>query len=293
MSTLEDAVKEYLDKGILSGKAYSDLIRNEIKEEVEKMDTKPFLATIIVGEDEGSKIYVSFKEKACNNVGIGNTVFRLPTDSTQEEVLNKITELNNDPSVDGILLQLPLPGHLKETDATMTISPEKDADGLHYINAGKLNVGMESVLPCTPAGIMEMLVRSGVEFKGKNAVVIGRSNLVGKPIFRLLEQKHCTVTVCHSRTQNLPEIARNADILVAAIGRAQFVKGDMVKEGAIVVDVGMNRLDTGKVVGDVDFNAVKEKASLITPVPGGVGPMTITMLLQNTLKAHKKKHGLE
>ncbi|MHA2090109.1 MAG: bifunctional methylenetetrahydrofolate dehydrogenase/methenyltetrahydrofolate cyclohydrolase FolD [Candidatus Kariarchaeaceae archaeon] len=289
MSDNPKSVQEYLNEGLLSGKAYSDLIREEMRQEVIMLEQKPFLATIIVGDDPASKIYVNFKEKACNNVGIGNTIFRLPAESTQEEVQNKIRELNNDPSVDGILLQLPLPDQLNETDATMTIAPEKDVDGLHYVNAGKLQVGMEGFVPCTPAGIMQMLERSGVEFKGKNAVVIGRSNLVGRPMVRLLESKHCTVTVCHSRTVDLPSIIQKADILVAAVGRAHLVKGDMVKEGSIVVDVGMNRLD-GKLVGDVEFDSVKPRVKLITPVPGGVGPMTITMLLWNTLKSFKIKH---
>ncbi len=279
-------IQDYLDSGIISGKAYSELIRNEIKEEISKLDPKPFLATIIVGEDPASEIYVKFKEKACNQVGIGNEIFKLPANITQIDLLSHINKLNQDPNVDGILLQLPLSSHLNEVEATMTISSDKDVDGLHYVNVGKLQLGMDGFVPCTPNGIIYMLEKSNVKLKGKYAVIIGRSNLVGKPMIRLLESRHATVTVCHSRTINLTEITQKADIIIAAVGKANILTADMVKDGVVVIDVGMNRID-GKLVGDVDFEKVKKKASLITPVPGGVGPMTISMLLWNTLKAFK------
>jgi methylenetetrahydrofolate dehydrogenase (NADP+)/methenyltetrahydrofolate cyclohydrolase len=250
------------------------------------MDGKPFLATILVGDDPASQSYVSFKEKACKEVGMANVIFRLDKTISQEELIKKITELNEDNSVNGILLQLPLPDHLNEKDALLKISPDKDVDGLHYINVGRLHAGFDGFIPCTPYGIMHMLKRSNVDLKGAEVVVVGRSNLVGKPIARLLEMEHATVTICHSRTRDLGEVTKRADIIIAAVGRARIIKKDMVKKGAVVIDVGTNRVD-GKLVGDVDFENVKEVASLITPVPGGVGPMTITMLLWNTMKAFK------
>jgi methylenetetrahydrofolate dehydrogenase (NADP+)/methenyltetrahydrofolate cyclohydrolase len=274
------------ENNIIDGRKVASEIRAEIKEELNKMDGKPFLATILVGDDPASQSYVSFKEKACKEVGMANVIFRLDKTISQEELIKKITELNEDNSVNGILLQLPLPDHLNEKDALLKISPDKDVDGLHYINVGRLHAGFDGFIPCTPYGIMHMLKRSNVDLKGAEVVVVGRSNLVGKPIARLLEMEHATVTICHSRTRDLGEVTKRADIIIAAVGRARIIKKDMVKKGAVVIDVGTNRVD-GKLVGDVDFENVKEVASLITPVPGGVGPMTITMLLWNTMKAFK------
>lgn len=274
------------ESNIIDGREVASAIRSEIKEKLGNMEGKPFLATILVGDDPASQSYVSFKEKACHEVGMANVIYRLDKSISQEALIAKITELNEDKSVNGILLQLPLPDHLVEKEALLKISPDKDVDGLHYINVGRLHAGFEGFVPCTPFGIMKMLERSNVELKGADVVVVGRSNLVGKPIARLLEMKHATVTICHSRTKNLGEVTKRADIIIAAVGRASIIKRDMVKPGAVVIDVGTNRVD-GKLVGDVDFENVKDVARLITPVPGGVGPMTITMLLWNTMKAFK------
>ncbi len=274
------------ESNIIDGRQVASAIRAEIKEELSKLQGKPFLATILVGDDPASQSYVSFKEKACSEVGMANVIFRLDKTISQELLIEKITELNEDKSVNGILLQLPLPEHLIEKEALLKISPDKDVDGLHYINVGRLHAGFDGFVPCTPFGIMHMLKRSNVELKGADVVVVGRSNLVGKPIARLLEMEHATVTICHSRTRNLGEVTKRADIIIAAVGRAGIIKKDMVKDGAVVIDVGTNRVD-GKLVGDVDFENVKDVARLITPVPGGVGPMTITMLLWNTMKAFK------
>lgn len=274
------------ESNIIDGRQVASAIRAEIKEELSKLEGKPFLATILVGDDPASQSYVSFKEKACAEVGMANVIFRLDKTISQEQLIKKITELNEDKSVNGILLQLPLPDHFIEKEALLKISPDKDVDGLHYINVGRLHAGFDGFVPCTPFGIMHMLKRSNVELKGADVVVVGRSNLVGKPIARLLEMEHATVTICHSRTRNLGEVTKRADIIIAAVGRAGIIKKDMVKDGAVVIDVGTNRVD-GKLVGDVDFENVKDVARLITPVPGGVGPMTITMLLWNTMKAFK------
>ncbi|OLS23450.1 MAG: Bifunctional protein FolD protein [Candidatus Heimdallarchaeota archaeon LC_2] len=275
-----------IDNNIIDGKKIASAIRAEIKDKLSRMDGKPFLATILIGDDPASQSYVSYKEKACHEVGMANVIYRLDNSTTQKELINKINELNEDNSVNGILLQLPLPDHFNENEALLKISPDKDVDGLHYINVGRLHAGFDGFVPCTPFGIMHMLKRSNVQLKGADAVVVGRSNLVGKPIARLLEMEHATVTICHSRTKDLGAITKRADIIIAAVGRAAIIKKDMVKEGAVVIDVGTNRVD-GKLVGDVDFENVKEVAGLITPVPGGVGPMTITMLLWNTMKAFK------
>ncbi|MCY3412318.1 MAG: bifunctional methylenetetrahydrofolate dehydrogenase/methenyltetrahydrofolate cyclohydrolase FolD [Candidatus Heimdallarchaeota archaeon] len=282
-----------LKEGIIDGKAIGNEIRYKMKQEIEEKNLKPYLVTILVGDDPASHTYVSFKEKACNAIGIKNDVFRMPKETSEEELFSKIDELNNNQEVDGILLQLPLPDHLKEQDATMRISPDKDVDGLHYVSAGKLWVGMPTFRSCTPNGCMELLKRANVPLKGANAVVIGRSNLVGRPMVRMLETEHATVTLCHSRTRDLGEITRRADIIVAAAGRINLITEDMVSEGTVVIDVGTNRNEEGKLVGDVDYENVKNKTKLITPVPGGVGPMTITMLLANTLISYKRKVGLD
>lgn len=290
-ATIDTKLKE----GIIDGTNIGKEMRAKMKMEIEEKGLKPYLVTLLVGENEASKVYVNFKEKACNAIGIKNNVFRMSKDTIEEELFSKIDELNSNPEVDGILLQLPLPAHLKEQDATMRIDPSKDVDGLHYVSAGKLWVGMPTFISCTPAGIMVMLKRADVVFKGANAIVIGRSNLVGRPMVRLLETEHATVTLCHSRTKNLGEITRRADIIVAATGWENLITADMVDPAmnTIIVDVGMNRNSEGKLVGDVDFENVKDRVRLITPVPGGVGPMTITMLLSNTILSYKRKMNLE
>lgn len=282
-----------LAEGIIDGKAIGNEIRAKMKLEIKEKNLKPYLVTVLVGDDPASHVYVNFKEKACNAIGIKNDVFRMPKETSEEELFNKIDELNKNVEVDGILLQLPLPNHLKEQDATMRIDPKKDVDGLHYVNQGKLWVGMPTFKSCTPNGCIELLKRANVEMKGANAVVIGRSNLVGRPMVRMLESENATVTLCHSRTKDLSSITRRADIIIAAAGRINLITEDMVSEGAVVIDVGTNRRDDGKLVGDVDFENVKKKTKLISPVPGGVGPMTITMLLANTLLSYKRKVGLE
>lgn len=274
---------------IIDGKAISAQIREEIAEKVklynEKTGLRPGLAVIIVGENPASQVYVRNKKKACEQVGFNSWVYEMPESTTQDELNALIDKLNGDPGVHGILVQLPLPKHLDEEEVILRIKPEKDVDAFHPYNVGRITIGDPQFLPCTPAGIMELLKRSNIEISGKECVVIGRSNIVGKPMALLLLAENGTVTVCHSKTKDLKEVCRRADILVVAIGRADFVTADMVKEGAVVIDVGMNRNAEGKLTGDVDFASVSEVASYITPVPGGVGPMTITMLLQNTLTA--------
>ena len=274
---------------LIDGKATSAAIREEIKTEVKQFQAEngfvPGLAVIIVGEDPASQVYVRNKARACEEVGFYSEVYRLPEGTTQEELLSLIDQLNADEKIHGILVQLPLPKHLNETELLLRISPAKDVDAFHPYNVGQLTIGNPTFLPCTPAGVMELLRRYGVDPAGKQCVVVGRSNIVGKPMALLLLAANGTVTVCHSRTPDLAAKTREADILVVAIGRAKFVGADMVKEGAVVIDVGMDRDENGKLCGDVDFDAVAPKCSYITPVPGGVGPMTITMLLQNTLKS--------
>lgn len=275
---------------IIDGKAVSASVRERIKEEVEslKKDGKETgLAVIIVGNDPASKVYVNNKKKGCAEVGINSYEYALPEETTTEELLELINKLNGDSRVDGILCQLPLPKHIDEKTVINSITPSKDVDAFHPVNTGHIMIGDYSFLPCTPAGIIEMLKFYNIEICGKECVVIGRSNIVGKPMAMLLLHNSGTVTVCHSKTQNLAEVCRRADILVAAVGKANFVTADMVKDGAVVIDVGMNRNSEGKLCGDVDFEGVKNKCSFITPVPGGVGPMTITMLLNNTLTASK------
>ena len=279
---------------IIDGKVISASVKERVKAEVSALKEKGItvgLAVIIVGEDPASKVYVSNKKKACENLGIISEEYALPENTTNEELLALIEELNNKPSINGILCQLPLPRHLDEKLIINSIDPEKDVDAFHPFNVGKIMIGDFYFLPCTPAGVMEMLKYENIEVEGKTCVVIGRSNIVGKPMNMLLLHQNGTVTVCHSKTKNLKEICRNADILVAAVGRPKFVTEDMVKKGAVVIDVGINRVD-GKLCGDVDFDNVKNKVSAITPVPGGVGPMTIAMLMQNTLTAAKKQNNL-
>ena len=278
----------------MDGKMVSAKVRGSILEEVNGLKDKgvrPGLAVIIVGEDPASKVYVRNKERACEECGFYSEKYALPEETTQEELLGLIDELNHNPRIDGILCQLPVPKHINEQAIIDAISPEKDVDAFHPINVGKIMVGNFDFLPCTPAGVMQLLEEYDIDPNGKNCVVIGRSNIVGKPMAMLLLHKNGTVTICHSRTKNLKEVCAQADILVAAVGKADFVTADMVKEGAVVIDVGMNRKD-GKLCGDVAFDEVNEKASYLTPVPGGVGPMTITMLMKITLKAAKLHHGI-
>ncbi|MBE6548126.1 MAG: bifunctional methylenetetrahydrofolate dehydrogenase/methenyltetrahydrofolate cyclohydrolase FolD [Ruminococcaceae bacterium] len=274
---------------IIDGKAISAQIRAEISEETAKFKSKrgyaPGLAVIIVGQDPASQVYVRNKKRACEEVGFYSESYELDEATTQNELLALIDRLNADENIHGILVQLPLPKHLDETSVLLRIKPEKDVDAFHPYNVGKIMIGDYNFLPCTPAGVMALIKRSGIEVAGKDCVVIGRSNIVGKPMAMLLLHANGTVTICHSRTKNLKEICAKADILVAGVGRANFVGADMVKEGAVVIDVGINRLPDGKLCGDVNFSEVEPKASYITPVPGGVGPMTITMLMQNTLTA--------
>ena len=274
---------------IIDGKAISAAVRGEIKENTQALIAKtgvtPGLAVIIVGEDPASQVYVRNKRRACEEVGFYSEAYELPAETTQAELETLLDKLNADPRIHGILVQLPLPSHLDENAVLLRIDPKKDVDAFHPYNVGRIMIGDYAFLPCTPAGVMELLRRTGIDCAGKSCVVVGRSNIVGKPQAMLLLQANGTVTVCHSRTKDLAAITREADILVVAIGRADFITGDMVKEGAVVIDVGMNRRADGKLTGDVDFATVAPKASHITPVPGGVGPMTITMLMQNTLTA--------
>lgn len=279
---------------LLDGKIMAAELEAELKVRVDKLiavGTTPGLTVILVGDDPASQTYVANKEKACARLGIHSTTLRMPGDTTQETLEKAICEANADPAVHGILVQLPLPAHLDSDRALSLILPEKDVDGFHDINAGRLSRGMECVVACTPKGALHMLKKAGISISGKEAVVVGRSNIVGKPMALLLLQENATVTICHSRTADLAEHTRRADILVAAIGKPRFIKADMVKEGAVVVDVGINRVD-GKLCGDVDFEPVAQKASWITPVPGGVGKMTIAMLMDNTVAAAEKASNL-
>ena len=274
---------------IIDGKRISAEIRAAIAEQTSAFKSErgyaPGLAVIIVGEDPASQVYVRNKKRACEEVGFYSESYELPADTAQDELLSLIDRLNADENIHGILCQLPLPKHLDETAVLLRIKPEKDVDAFHPYNVGKIMIGDYNFLPCTPAGVMALIERSGIEVAGKSCVVIGRSNIVGKPMAMLLLHANGTVTICHSKTKNLKEICADADILVAGIGKANFVTADMVKDGAVIIDVGINRLDNGKLCGDVNFSEVEPKVSYITPVPGGVGPMTITMLMQNTLTA--------
>ena len=281
---------------IIDGKAVSKTVRKRVAAETEELKKKgvtPGLAVIIVGEDPASQVYVRNKEKACEEVGFYSEKFALPENTTQKELNALVRKLNARKDINGILCQLPLPKHLDDKEVINLIDPIKDVDAFHPVNVGSIMIGDYHFLPCTPAGVMELIHSTGVDICGKKAVVIGRSNIVGKPMAMLLLHENATVEITHSRTQNLSEITAGADILVAAIGKAKFVTADMVKEGAVVIDVGMNRDENGKLCGDVDFEAVKDKCSYITPVPGGVGPMTISMLMQNTLTAAKIQNGIK
>lgn len=271
----------------IDGKALAAQVKAQVREEAAKLPRRPGLAVILVGDDPASKVYVNGKEKDCGECGIVSFSHKLPADTTQEALLDLIRQLNADPAVDGILCQLPLPGHLDEDAVINAIVPDKDVDCFHPFNVGRMSIGQPVFLPCTPAGVMEMLRAYDVPIRGRRCVVLGRSNIVGKPMAMLLTQADGTVTVCHSRTEDLASITRQADILVSAIGRAGFVTADMVKDGAVVIDVAMNRNAEGKLCGDVDFAAVEAKASYITPVPGGVGPMTRALLMRNILTAAK------
>lgn len=279
---------------IIDGKLVSNTIREEIRDEVSSLKTEfgitPGLAVVFVGDDPASAVYVRNKHKACLDVGIESYVITMPADTAEEVLLNKIDELNADNRVNGILVQLPLPEHICESNIINRISPEKDVDAFHPVNVGKILIGNYDFLPCTPAGIMDLLDFYNINVEGMECVVLGRSNIVGKPMSLLLLGKNGTVTICHSRTMDLAKITKRADILVVAVGKAEFITADMVKPGAVVIDVGINRLKSGKLVGDVKFDEVSLIASAITPVPGGVGPMTITTLLKNTLIAAKKQN---
>ena len=282
---------------IISGKVVSAEVREKIKQEtkalIESAGIHPGLAVILVGNDPASQVYVRNKQLACEELGFNPFEYKLSENTTQEQLLDLINVLNKDPKVHGILVQLPLPDHLDEQSVLYSIAPEKDVDAFHPLNVGKIMIGSYSFLPCTPAGVMELIDWAGIEVSGKNCVVVGRSNIVGKPMAMLLLQRSVTVTICHSKTKNLKEVCAEADILVVAIGKPKFITGDMVKEGAVVIDVGINRDENNKLCGDVDYESVEPKAGWITPVPGGVGPMTITMLMKNTLRAAKLQNGIE
>lgn len=280
---------------ILDGKAVSASVKEQVANETAALKEKgitPGLAVVIVGDDPASHVYVNNKKKACAQVGFHSEEYALPAQTTQEELLALVETLNKKPDINGILVQLPLPPHLDEKTVIEAIDPKKDVDAFHASNVGKIMIGDYHFLPCTPAGVMELLKSEKIDVCSKNCVVIGRSNIVGKPMAMLLLHQNGTVTICHSRTKNLKEVCSQADILVAAVGIAKFVKGDMVKEGAVVIDVGMDRDENGKLCGDVDFAQVEPKASYITPVPGGVGPMTIAMLMKNTLMAARLQNGM-
>ncbi|RWR15084.1 bifunctional methylenetetrahydrofolate dehydrogenase/methenyltetrahydrofolate cyclohydrolase FolD [Siminovitchia fortis] len=277
---------------LIDGKKISQEIRKGLEKEVAELTAKgmkPGLAVILVGDNPASRTYVTSKQKSCRAIGMESVLIEYPADVSEKELLDKITELNADDSIHGILVQLPIPPHISETKVIETISPEKDVDGFHPINIGKMMTGQDTFLPCTPFGVMEMLKYIGINPEGKHAVIIGRSNIVGKPMGQLLLNENATVTYCHSRTSDLQSFTKQADILVAAVGRAKMVKAEHIKQGAVIIDVGMNKDEHGKLCGDVDFEDVKDKAAYLTPVPGGVGPMTITMLLYNTVKSAQNR----
>lgn len=280
---------------IIDGKAVSAKVKEQVRKEAEALKNKGIeigLAVVIVGNNSASRVYVNNKKKACEEVGFNSYEYALPEETTEAELLELVEKLNSDDKVNGILVQLPLPKQINENAIINAIRPDKDVDAFHPENVGHIMIGDFSFLPCTPAGVMELIAETGVDVCGKNCVVIGRSNIVGKPMAMLLLHKNGTVTICHSRTKNLAEICSKADILVAAVGKAKFVTPDMIKEGAVVIDVGMNRDENGKLCGDVDYAACFDKAGYITPVPGGVGPMTIAMLMRNTLTAAKMKNNI-
>lgn len=275
---------------IIDGKELAKEIRMKLKEKVEKEGLKPNLAVILCGDDEASKVYVRNKSRACEEVGIQFKEYKLPASTKQEELIELIDKLNNDNDIDGILLQSPLPKGLDIQEAFNKILETKDVDGFNPYNIGKLTVGQDGFMPCTPYGIMKMFEKYNIELEGKKAVIVGRSNIVGKPMAQCLLSKNATVTICHSRTKDLMQELKEADIVIAAIGKRNVIKPDMIKEGAVVIDVGMNRNEEGKLCGDIDFEEVSKKASYITPVPGGVGPMTIAMLMNNVVKAYENRH---
>jgi len=279
-----------MEAKVLNGKELSTKIKEELKIEVEdlkKNNINPGLAVIIVGNDPASRVYVNSKKKACAEIGIESFEYALEENTTQEELIELIHKLNKDDKVSGILVQLPLPKHIDEEKVIYAIDPSKDVDAFHPVNVGKLMIGNPDFLPCTPAGVMELIKESGIDITGKECVAVGRSNIVGKPMAMLLLAQNGTVTVCHSRTQNIDEVCKRADILVVAVGKPEFIKGSSIKPGAVVIDVGINRLENKKLVGDVEYESASRVASAITPVPGGVGPMTIAMLMKNTVKAAK------
>ena len=282
---------------IIDGKKVSANVKESVRLECERLvkehGVTPGLAVVIVGDDPASRVYVNNKKKACELVGFKSEEYALPAETTQDELLSLVDTLNNKDDINGILVQLPLPKHLDDKSVIERISPKKDVDAFHAVNVGKIMLGEYDFLPCTPAGVMEMLHQYEIAVEGRECVVIGRSNIVGKPMGMLLLHENGTVTICHSRTKNLKEVCQRADILVAAVGRAKFVTADMVKDGAVVIDVGMNRDENGKLCGDVDFDNVKDKCSYITPVPGGVGPMTIATLMKNTIKACKIQNNIK
>ena len=281
---------------IIDGKELAKKIRANLKiecEELKKKNINSKLAVIMVGEDPASKVYVRNKSRACEDVGIKYEEYLLDSKITQKELIELIEKLNNDKTINGILLQSPIPSNLDINEAFRTISPEKDVDGFNPVNVGKLVLNQDTFVSCTPYGIMKMFEEYDIDLTGKNVVILGRSNIVGKPLIHCCLNKNATVTSCHSKTQNIAQKAKEADVLISAIGKANFVTADMVKDGAVVIDVGINRLDNGKITGDVDFESVKEKASYITPVPGGVGPMTIAMLMNNVIKATRRQNEME
>jgi methylenetetrahydrofolate dehydrogenase (NADP+) / methenyltetrahydrofolate cyclohydrolase len=276
---------------VIDGKAIAAKVRGELTARIADLKSKgvvPGLAVVLVGEDPASKVYVSMKEKACSDVGIFSDEYKLSADTSEAELLSLIAKLNADPRINGILVQLPLPKHINTEKVLEAISPNKDVDGFHPYNVGRLMVGKPTFQPCTPYGVMIMMKEIGLDLTGKNVVVVGRSNIVGKPVAMMCLQQHATVTICHSRTKNLADVVRAADVVIAAVGVPEMIKGDWIKEGAVVIDVGVNRVGEKKLVGDVEYAAAFERASAITPVPGGVGPMTITMLLYNTVDSAAK-----
>lgn len=274
---------------LLDGQALARTIKDEIKKEIVERKITPGLAVVLAGDSAASAIYVRNKKKACDYAGIKSFSFELPGATKEAELLDLINDLNLNEEINGILVQLPLPGHINEEKIIQAVAPEKDVDGFHPINVGKFYLGLPAVEPCTPAGVIEILKRNNIEIAGRHCVVVGRSNIVGKPMAQLLLRNNGTVTICHSKTENIAAITKQADILVAAVGKANFITADMVKKGSVVIDVGINRLDSGRLAGDVDFENVKKEAAYITPVPGGVGPMTIAMLLKNCLKTAEQK----
>jgi len=283
-----------MSANIMDGKAVARSIREGLKEEVEGLKKKrihPGLAVVLVGENPASMVYVKNKGEACRSAGIYSEEHKLPEEMKEADLLRLIDQLNKDPRIHGILVQLPLPAHINKERVLASVSPEKDVDGFHEINMGRLLIGQEGLVPCTPLGIMKLLEHYHIPVEGRFAVVVGRSNIVGKPVAMMLLQRNATVTICHTRTKNMGEVCRMADILIAAAGRPGMITADMIREGAVVIDVGINRLDTGKLTGDVDFESASKRAGWITPVPGGVGPMTIAMLLYNTVKAAKMVAG--